>query len=150
MHSEAPAPLYHERHDELAALARWLRDGRAQSDPGHVAKGKMTQEDAARRLRVLNAICALWDAKCARAPIPALDASYTEMHDELAAIAAVAAESKGQSGPYEAAADLPAALKALVWQHSSPPGFTSPRIVLLHDLNLDLSERARQHFGRAA
>lgn len=63
----------------IAAIAEHLRDGRAAGDRPLVEAGKMTEADAADRLRVASALAADWRSVTHRTPRPAPTATHGEL-----------------------------------------------------------------------
>lgn len=137
-------PPYADDWEGLAAVAERLRDDRARDDPKYVQAKKLTQQQAADRARVSQALAQQWRAIARREPIPWLEAGHIEIRADLEAAAASTArraagdphsavQLSATQVPYSAFAE---AVAALLW-HQQPyrDGTDTPRIVFIHSIN---------------
>jgi hypothetical protein len=134
-----PPPGYSD-YEDLFTLARHLLAQRVARDPAQVEAGKMTAEVAATRLRVMTAICAVWNAVTRGEDIPPLDATPLEMASDLGAIAQTLAARAEKSDDVQTQS-MSKYATALLWQHQPKEGFTKPHIILMHELTLDMRQR---------
>ena len=124
-----------------ARAARQLLDQRQDRYPALVETGRLTPAEAARGLRVMGAVVALWALVDAREPLPdpldypaALGAGWAEMIAELDTAAARAAQLATGAPEDRAKREQAELAKALHW-HMQPVavGAAFPHIHVAHD-----------------
>lgn len=114
-------PEWAMRWDELAALAHWLRRGRA-TDAARVAAGSLDAAVADSRRRVVETLCMVWDAATKGTPLdPTPSASPAEIVSDLG----LTIERMAKAPPAGFDADdhtlILAALQALRWWSRPAP-----------------------------
>lgn len=146
------------RHDwtALAAFAAQIRDDRARRDPGDVAKGTYTPEQAATRARLASALADIWAAIVARHDLPLAELDWHaqlgalphELARETAAIAAAATRAASASPDHPARSRTANLATCLAWWHAPhrPEWGAWPRIAAIHAAN----QHARAQRGHRA
>lgn len=76
-------PRLAHSYDVLATIAAQVADERATGDPRFVEQGRLTEQQAADRLRVARGLAAEWRALADLNPAPAPTASNAELHELL-------------------------------------------------------------------
>ncbi len=76
-------PRLAHSYDVLATIAAQVADERATGDPRFVEQGRLTEQQAADRLRVARGLAAEWRALADLNPPPAPTASNAELHELL-------------------------------------------------------------------
>lgn len=76
-------PRLAHSYDVLATIAAQVADERAAGDPRFVTQGRLTEQQAADRLRVAGALAAEWRALADLDPPPAPSASSAELRELL-------------------------------------------------------------------
>jgi len=140
-------PDTHLRHDwaALAAFAAQIRDDRARRDPGDVAKGTYTPEQATNRARLASALADIWAGVAARDDLPATELDWRarygawphELTRETAAIAAAATRIAAASPDHPARIRTANLAICLAWWHAlhRPEWAAWPRIAAIHAVN---------------
>jgi hypothetical protein len=127
-------PRFADEWEDIAQLVRWLRDRRESHDPKLVITGKMNEEEAARRKRIIAALDSVWQAIVARAPMPVIDADWAELSEDCRMIAERPYRA-GDPHPCETGESFDALRNALAWQMTIDPGRIEPRIVFVARIN---------------
>lgn len=141
----------------LASAARQLLIQREGSDAANVEKGRLTEAQAADRIRVARALSRLWDTIAAGQPPYDYETAWIvsegregtyphELRSDLNAAAARARTLADRKGEDAAAAAFAEALAALAW-HARPPDHISSIIDVAH---ANAAHRLSQSSERAA
>jgi hypothetical protein len=138
--SHGQRPRFVDHWEDIAHLVRWLRDRRDSQDAKLVISGKMKEEEAARRKRLIGALDTVWQAIAARAAIPAIDVEWAELAEDCHAIAERAAR-EGDPQPYASGEIFDALRTALSWQMTIDRGRIEPRIVFVSRINQAIREQ---------
>lgn len=145
LHFARPGPMPDAVRDwhRLAAFAAQMRDQRQRGYPAMIAGGRITEGEAATRLRIITAVARQWDAVLAGDALPpvedyreTLGADAAEMLDELAETAARATTRSNADPANRDAADQAMLARALHW-HQQPvnDGAAFPHIWIAHDFH---------------
>ncbi len=140
--------------DNLHALAAWLATQRSKHDPDSVASRKMTQKEADGRKTNMATVVKLWKAVAARAPCSNCDADWAGIADDLARVASRAALQKerprDQNGQIISIGYFEALCHELASYHALGSGSQSPRIMIIHDINMAFAGERKAAMALAA
>ncbi|MEN2747304.1 hypothetical protein, partial [Sphingomonas sp. T9W2] len=152
-----PMPALASDWPALAVAARRILEQRRTVDPQHVEKGRLTEAEAAARLRVATALVAQWDSIAAGQPPYDAETAWIvsggtegtyphELRTDLNAAADRARALADRHGEDAEAAHFAEAVAALAW-HARPPDHISNILDVAH---ANAAFRLRQSSNRAA